>query len=153
MARLDKMPADERAHLLAMPCPTFDTTPWQTGPPLSTRRVALISTAGLHRRDDRPFDVGATDYRLIPADTPANALVMGHISTNFDRTGFQQDINVVFPTDRLAELVEEGIIGSLATYHYSFMGASDPAKMEETARSVARIMKNDGVDAVLLAPV
>ncbi|MBI9086284.1 MAG: hypothetical protein JEZ11_21975 [Desulfobacterales bacterium] len=75
------------------------------------------------------------------------------MSTNFDRTGFQQDINVVFPLDRLSELVDEGVIGSLATFHYAFMGATDPGKMEETARSLARIMKNDGVNAVLLVPV
>jgi hypothetical protein len=38
-----------------MPCPVFDTQPWVTGPPLPQRRVAIISTAGLHRRGDRPF--------------------------------------------------------------------------------------------------
>lgn len=153
MARLDKMSPDERTHLLSLPCPTFDTTPWQKGPALSQRRLALVSTAGLHRRGDRPFDMGAADYRLIPSGTPANELVMSHISSNFDRTGFQQDINVVFPLDRLAELAAEGIVGSLASYHYAFMGATDPGRMEDTARSLARVMKNDGVNAVLLVPV
>jgi D-proline reductase (dithiol) PrdB len=78
---------------------------------------------------------------------------MSHISTNFDRTGFQQDWNVVFPLDRLRELAGEKVIGSVAAYHYSFMGATDPARLEVAARSLARIMKNDGVDAVLLVPV
>jgi D-proline reductase (dithiol) PrdB len=78
---------------------------------------------------------------------------MSHISTNFDRTGFQQDWNVVFPLDRLRELAEEKVIGSVADYHYSFMGATDPIRMEATARNLAKIMKNDGVDAVLLVPV
>ena len=78
---------------------------------------------------------------------------MSHISTNFDRTGFQQDWNVVFPLDRLRELAEKTVIGGVANYHYSFMGATDPVRMEVTARSLARIMKNDGVDAVLLVPV
>lgn len=153
MARLDRMPEDERNHLLALPCPTFDTTPWVTGPPLTKRRVALITTAGLHRRNDPPFGVGAADYRIIPIDTPANDLVMSHISTNFDRSGFQQDWNVVFPLDRLRELAEEKVIGSVADYHYSFMGATDPVRMEAPARDLARIIKNDGVDAVLLVPV
>lgn len=153
MARLEKMPENERMHLLSLPCPTYESTPWVTGPVLAERRLALISTAGLHRRDDRPFGVGATDYRIIPADTPCHELVMSHISTNFDRTGFQQDWNVVFPLDRLRELVANRIIGSLAEYHYSFMGATDPVQLEETARSLARIMKHDGVDAVLLVPV
>ena len=153
MARLDKMPEFERSHLLSVPCPTFKTTPWVIGPPLSRRRLALISTAGLHHRADRPFEVGASDYRVIPANTVANDLIMTHISTNFDRIGFQQDINVVFPLDRLRELVDRNIIGSLANYHYSFMGATDPCQFEGTARSLARIMKNDGVNAALLVPV
>jgi len=153
MARLDKMPENERTHLLRLPCPTFETTPWVPGPPLHKRRLALISTAGLQRRSDRPFDLGASDYRVIPSGTPAAELIMGHISTNFDRTGFQQDLNVVFPIDRLYELAEAGIVGSLAACHYSFMGATDPAQLERPARELARIMKSDGVDAVLLVPV
>ena len=107
MARLDHVHPAMRAALLAMACPTFDTQPWVGGPALSQRRVALISTAGLHRRDDRPFAVTsgnaraiAGDYRVIPNDIAANDLVMSHVSTNFDRTGFQQDWNVVFPLDR-----------------------------------------------------
>ena len=83
--------------------------------PLAERRVAIISTAGLHKRGDRPFRPGDGSYRVIPAETPANALVMSHISVNFDRTGFQQDLNVVFPIDRLRELVADGTVGSMAS--------------------------------------
>lgn len=141
MARLDQYSEEERAHLLGLPCPSFETTPFVTGPPLAERRIALISTAGLHRRGDRSFSMGAADYRLIPVDTPSNDLVMSHISTNFDRTGFQLDWNVVFPLDRLSELAEQGAINSLADYHYSFMGATDPDQMENTARDLAGVMK------------
>ena len=70
-----------RAALLAMECPTFDTQPWVAGPALSQRRVALISTAGLHRREDRPFAVTsgnaravAGDYRVIPHDISLHEL-------------------------------------------------------------------------------
>lgn len=153
MARLETMPENERKHLLDLPCPTYETNPWVTGPSLAARRLALISTAGLHRRDDRPFDVGAVDYRIIPADIASNDLVMSHISTNFDRTGFQQDWNVVFPLDRLREMVAQKVIGSLADFHYSLMGATDPLQLEATARNLAGIMKNDGVNAILLVPV
>lgn len=153
MVRLDRMPESDRKRLLSLSCPTYKTTPWATGPVLAERRLALISTAGLHRRSDRPFATGAMDYRIIPADISANDLVMSHVSANFDRTGFQQDWNVVFPLDRLRELVDEKVIGSLADYHYSLMGATDPERLEETVRRLAHIMKNDGVNAVLLVPV
>ena len=153
MARLDRMTAQERDHYLNMPCPTFDTDPWVLGPLLKEQKIALISTAGLQRRGDRPFSPGASDYRLIPAGTPSTELVMSHISTNFDRTGFQQDWNVVFPLDRLRELAEAGEIGSVAQYHYSFMGATDPLAMEPRARELGQIMRVEGVDAALLIPV
>ncbi len=154
MARLDQMNEALRKHLEALPCPTFENQPWVDGPPLGSRRVAIVSTAGLHGRDDRPFTFDPGDYyRVIPGDINSNDLVMSHVSTNFDHTGFQQDWNIVFPIDRLRELAEEGIIGSVAGFHYSFMGANDPMPMEQEARSVAGLLKKDGVDAVLLVPV
>ena len=58
---------------------------------------------------------------------------MSHISVNYDRTGFQEDRNVVFPIDRLRELAAEGI-GSVAIPIISFMGATDPIQMEPYMR-------------------
>lgn len=153
MARLDDVAEPLRTHLLNLPCPGFETEPWADGPPLAERRVALISTAGLQRRGDRPFAVGAVDYRVIPGDVPARDLVLSHISTNFDRTGFQQDWNVIFPIDRLREMAADDEIGSVAAYHYSFMGASDPEAMQPAGRQLAGLLKADRVDAALLLPV
>jgi D-proline reductase (dithiol) PrdB len=153
MARLNRMPEPMRSHLAKLPCPTFKTHPCVTGPALNRRRVSLISTAGLHRRSDRPFESMTGDYRVIPGNIQARDLVMTHISTNFDRTGFQQDWNVVFPLDRLHEMADQGVIGSVADYHYSFMGASDPAAMEPSVRNLVDLLKGDQVDAVLLLPV
>lgn len=153
MARLESIPEPLRSHIAALACPTFETTPWREGPPLAQRRVAIVSTAGLHVRGDRPFGVFSGDYRVIPGDVRAGDLVMSHISANFDRSGFQQDWNVVFPIDRLRELVQEKAIGSVADFHYSFMGATDPAEMEGAARDLAGLLKRDGVSALLLVPV
>jgi D-proline reductase (dithiol) PrdB len=151
--RLSDMPEAEAMHLRRLECPTYDDTPPLAGPPLAERRVVLISTAGLHRRGDTPFRPGDGSYRVIPGDTPASDLVMSHISVNFDRTGFQQDLNVVFPIDRLRELVAGGIVGSMAERHYSFMGAFPPAAAEPHAQHLAGLLKADKVDAALLVPV
>ncbi len=154
MARLELMTEQERKHLETLPCPTFNTQPWVEGPPLNKRRVALISTAGLHQREDRPFTFDPGDYyRIIPGDIKSTDLVMSHVSTNFDHSGFQQDWNVLFPIDRLRELAKEGIIGSVADFHYSFMGAIDPLQMKQDARKLSAILKNDRVNALLLIPV
>ena len=85
MARLENMPEPMRSHIAKTKLPVFDSQPWATGPPLAGRRVAIISTAGLHRRDDQPFTLEPGDYyRIIPGDIAANELIMSHVSTNFD---------------------------------------------------------------------
>ncbi|MDZ7670942.1 MAG: glycine/sarcosine/betaine reductase selenoprotein B family protein [Gammaproteobacteria bacterium] len=122
------------------------------GPELSQRRVALISTAGLMHAGDRPFSLGSADYRIIDAED-SRPLYMSHISTNFDRSGFAQDVNVVFPLKRLQEIVEQGEIGSVARYHYSFMGATDPEQMLPAAEQLAPLLAADQVDLALLVPV
>jgi D-proline reductase (dithiol) PrdB len=78
---------------------------------------------------------------------------MSHISVNFDRSGFQEDVNVVFPLERLRELEAEGDIGSISDFHYSFMGAAPIRTLEPKARELAGMLKRDRVDAVLLTPV
>ncbi len=90
---------------------------------------------------------------MIPGDAPAADLVMSHVSVNFDRTGFQEDLNVVFPLDRLRELADEGMVGAVADIHYSFMGATQMRALEAKARELAGLLKKDRVDAVLLSPV
>ena len=124
-------------------------------PPSGIRgaKVALISTAGIHRSSDARFQDGETDYRIIPGDVDAADLVMSHRSINFDRSGFQQDVNVIFPLEHLRKLANLGEVGSVATWHYSFMGAADPIRLQKSGSQVGRLLREDGVSAVLLFPV
>ncbi len=155
MVRLADLPEWDRKNKLdkVRELTGFDTRPWVRPPPLAQCRIAIITTAGVHRRGDRPFGPGATDYRIIPGDTSASDLVMSHQSVNFDRTGFQEDHNVAFPIDRLNELARRKVIGSVAGLHYSFMGATQIRDLEAKARELAGLLKDDRVDAVLLTPV
>jgi D-proline reductase (dithiol) PrdB len=57
------------------------------------------------------------------------------------------------PLDRLRELAADGVIGSVAQTHYSFMGAADPVRMELHARELSGHLKRDKVAAVLLSSV
>ncbi len=154
MVRLASLSPEERDFLENVNCPTFEIQPWVKGRMLGKMRIAIISTAGLHQRGDHPFTSEEGDYyRIVPGNVQSNNLVMSHVSVNFDRTGFYQDLNVVFPIDRLRELAEDGVIGSLASFHYSFMGADDPMRWEQPVRHLAGLLKKDNVDAVLLVPV
>jgi len=158
MVRLTDLSAlDQENMLKKVPTlPQLPGRPWVSGPALARRRIALITTAGLHLRSDRPYSPGGggTDYRVIPGDVAAGDVVMSHLSVNFDRSGFQQDWNVAFPLERLQELVRDKIVGSLAAFHYSFMGAISPiTRYEAKARELAAHLKGDNVDGVLLCPV
>ena len=153
MVRLIDVPEPQRGILVKMPMPDIEEAPPAKGPSLSERRVAIVTTAGLTTRNDTRFGIGSSDYRVIPADVDADDLVMSHASINYDRSGFQQDLNVIFPIDRLKELADDGVIGSVADYHYSFMGAIDAVTLEPAAAQLAGILKKDAVDAVLLTPV
>ncbi|MCJ7604999.1 MAG: glycine/betaine/sarcosine/D-proline family reductase selenoprotein B [Dehalococcoidales bacterium] len=154
MVRLENVSEAERTLLLSLPCVEFDTNPWVAGPPLKERRLAVITTAGLHLRTDRPFQIDPNDfYRVIPGSVGPNDLVMSHLAASFDRSGFQRDWNVVFPIDRLRELEKEGIIGSLANFHYSVSSAHSHGEFAAPAREIAGLLKKDGVNGVLLLPV
>ena len=153
MTRLTDLPPAQAKRLAELECPDFETRPWVTGPALSQRRVAIVSSAGLVVRGEMPFRGRDPDYRVIPAAIKPEDLLISHISINFDRTGFQEDRNVVFPLDRLNDLANEDVIGSVAATHYSFMGATDPVQMDPHARELAGRLKRDRVDAVILPPV
>ena len=155
MVRLSDIDLGSAQHLLDKECPPFETSPpLVTGPPLAERRVAIVTSAGLHRRDDRNFSLRDLSYRVIPGDIATADLVMTQSSVNYDRTGFQQDANVVFPIDRLRELENAEEIGEVADYHYAINGAGWlPHEIEPTARELAGLLKEDGVNAVLLVPV
>jgi D-proline reductase (dithiol) PrdB len=153
VTRLTDLPPAQAKRLAELECPDFATRPWVTGPALSQRRVAIVSSAGLVVRGENPFRGRDADYRVIPTDTMPEQLLISHISINFDRTAFQEDWNIIFPLDRLGELAAEGAIGSVASTHYSFMGATGPVQMEPHARELAGRLKQDAVDAVVLPPV
>ena len=154
MVRLSDLHPEEAAHLANLLPSTIAAGDWITPKPLAESTIALITTAGLHRRDDAPFAAGAIDYRLIPGDVDFADLVSSHVSVNWDRSALEQDANVVLPLERLRELAAAGEIGAVSRWHYSFMGGVPrPERLEPAAREVGRLLKRDGVDAVVLAPV
>ncbi len=156
MVRLSDLHEAEAEHLQARAdsMPRIEPGEWITPKPLADSTVAIVSTAGLHLRTDAPFTLGALDYRVVPGDADWADVVLSHVSTNFDRSAFQQDPNISFPMDRLREMADDGEIGGVSPRHYSFMGAMPaPQLFEDTGTEVGRMLAADGVDVALLVPV
>lgn len=146
--------APMRSFAANLPAPEFADTAFVTPVPLAEAKVAIVTSAALHRANDEAFGQDDASYRVIPRD--ARDLVLGHWSPNFDRAGFTADLNVVFPIDRLEELADRGLIGSVADQHYSFAGnqPDDVATIiHDSGPAAAAALKADGVDVVLLTPV
>ena len=160
MPRLETLSEVQRKTALFFPCMEFESTPWvPMKKDLSQCKLALVTSAGLHLREDKPFvtdlEGGDPSYRVIPSSTKPSDILQSHVSIGFDHTGIYRDMNVAFPIDRVRELAQQGTIGSVAQNHYSFMGAlRDPRRVvQQTGPEVAERLKEDGVDLVLLTPV
>jgi len=130
--------------------------------PLRECTVALVSTAGIARIDDRPFDQegerrdpwwGDPSFRRIPLGTTENDIRVYHL--HIDPRFGEADLDVLLPMRRLSELAAEGVVGRPAPTHYSFMGyLLDTTELEaKTAPAIAESMRDEGVDAVVLVPV
>jgi D-proline reductase (dithiol) PrdB len=118
---------------------------------LKDMKIAIATAAGVHLKSDKRFNLaGDTTFRIIPGDTPSSELMVSH--GGYDNSDVNKDINCMFPIDRLRELKEEGFIGDIAENHIGFMGGGGNQHVftEETGPKIAQILKDEGVDAVIM---
>jgi D-proline reductase (dithiol) PrdB len=131
------------------------------GKPLRECTVALVSTAGVARTDDRPFDQdgerrdpwwGDPSFRAIPLGTTEKDVRLYHL--HIDPRFAEADLDVVLPMRRLLELADKGFVGRPALTHYSTMGyILEPKELvEKTAPAIAECMRAERVDAAALVP-
>lgn len=124
--------------------------------PLAECSVALVTTAGVHRKDQAPFDIhsdhGDLTYREIPFDTPADALAVAH--SHYNHTDADRDINCLFPLTRLPELAAAGVIGRVAPIHYGMMGFIPDGRPLVTSLGplLGDRLRAEGADVVVLSP-
>ena len=155
MPRLEELSEAQRNSALMFPCMEHDDSPvTPMRRQLSQAKVALVTSAGLHLRDDQPFGRGDSGFRLIPANANGKDVLMSHSSIGYDHVPFYKDVNITFPIDRMRELQERGQVGSISENFYSFMGAQrDPSRiLSDGAPEVAQRLLAEGVDAVILTP-
>lgn len=118
---------------------------------LKDMTVALVTAAGVHKKEDERFNLsGDFSFREILDTTPSSQLMVTH--GGYDNSDVNKDINSMFPIDRLHELEENGLIKSVAPIHIGFMGGGGDQERfkEETGPNIARILKEEDVDAVLM---
>jgi D-proline reductase (dithiol) PrdB len=148
------MGADETMRSLAGGLPGADLAAAATvAPALADARVAIVTTAGLTVDEVRLW--GLTDASFVELPSDPGRVRLSHFSPNFDRSGLAADPNVVFPVDRLQEMADDGTIGSVNHRHLAFMGAQFDLStiVADTGPAAARLLRDDGVDVVLLTPV
>lgn len=125
--------------------------------PLAECSLTLISSCGVHLSSDRPMDVchplGDFTFRRVPSGASQSDLIIHQLKYPHDDADL--DLNVIFPIERLQELVAEGLLGSLTRHFYSFIGYNmDPSKFEDTvAANIAKaVLDEEHADIALLAP-
>lgn len=117
---------------------------------LEETTVCLVTTAAVRHKDDKPFEVeGDTSFRTILSSSAAADL--RYDDAHYDHACVDQDLNCVFPIDRLRALADEKRIGGLAEQHFS-LGFSQALRelRETTVPAVAREVERVRPDAVLL---
>jgi len=97
---------------------------------------------------------GDPTYRIIDAQAIEEAYLITH--DYYDHRDADKDLNIVFPVARLKEMAAEGMVGSAAKHHVSFMGhiknSHLDSLLEKFVPEVAARLVQDQVDAVLLTP-
>ncbi len=116
--------------------------------PLSTSRVALISTAALvgeHR--------SLTEVYAAPTAPPPAALFTDHRAWHKQAT-HTRDVESFLPIRRLAEFAAVGRIGSLSPRFYGVpTDYSQRRTVHEHAPAVLDLCRADAVDVALLVPL
>jgi D-proline reductase (dithiol) PrdB len=135
----------------------FDSSPWSPlEKALNETCLALISSAGIFRDDQEPFDPWAVNdlsFRQIPTDTPHGMLKLNH--NYFDHRDALMDLNCVFPVQRLKDLEAERHIGTLAPIAITLgMGRlyKRTALQNETVPQIVKELERQSADAALLVP-
>jgi D-proline reductase (dithiol) PrdB len=122
---------------------------------LSKATVAIVTAAGVHLKEQEPFNIadelGDLTFRVIPEEADASGLMVTH--HHYDHADADRDINVVFPLEVLRDLRGEGFIRDLAKKHVGYMGYTMQLKAmyEGTAPQIANeIDRGSRADVVLL---
>jgi hypothetical protein len=137
--------------------PNNKTAPAGKGVDLAQSRLVLISSAGGYlpasqEAFDAEHDLGDYTIRTFPTTTPPEQIAFAH--THYDHTAVNQDQQVLLPLGHLYDLVQAGVIGTMATDVINFMGYQPDAArvVDETIPAIVAATKALHAEAALLVP-
>lgn len=124
--------------------------------PLSQCTVSLLTSGGVSQCSMPAFAADArNDHRLDEVNKNTSSSDFQIHDSYYDHADAEQDINCIFPIDRLHELAQEQHIGAVAERFWSgFMGRIYNRRkvIEESAPRFADALQEDQVDILLAAP-
>jgi D-proline reductase (dithiol) PrdB len=145
-------PAAPRHQPAALP--HFDAPPMvAVHKPVAELTVGLLVSLGAHAPGQEPLQrTNDLSYRLIPATVPSEHIVFDHATPA--RFWADEDLNVAFPRDRMAELEAEDNIGALAPEAVSILGSITKWDQlaTDTAPRIGDEFSRQNVDLVLVVP-
>ncbi|QOY34974.1 glycine/sarcosine/betaine reductase selenoprotein B family protein [Anaerobacillus isosaccharinicus] len=126
--------------------------------PLHEMTIMIVSTSGVHLNEQEPYNTdpaeGDATFRIIPGDVDPKDLTVTHSAPkdHYNTDYPKEDINCVFPIDRLREMVEDGDLGGVAEKHLTMMGYSMRLNKinKETIPALVKEVVRSKADAVLL---
>ena len=136
--------------------------PWTPlAKPLAECNVALLSSAGIALKTDKPFDQetecqqpwwGDPSYRALPNTATEKDVRLYHL--HIDPSDAEQDLNCLFPLQRLQEMAQAGRVGRSSPRHYSIMGyiLNPEVLLRETVPALIRNLREDLADVIVLVP-
>ena len=134
--------------------PERDPPPWTPiDKPLSSLRVALMASGGVHRAEHEPFHFrNDTSHREIPPETPLTRLRVSHFG--YDVRDATRDAGCVFPLRALRDLASDGVLAGLAGPALSFMGGIYSARQvrDELAPRLRDRVLRQQADLAYLVP-
>lgn len=123
--------------------------------PLAESRLGMISTAGTYVQGQVAYYYkDDTGIRPIPNDTPMDKIRFSHIMENY-LVEARQDPATVFPSEVLAKLRSDGVIGELADNYYSCMGGiySQKRVRAELIPKLTAAIDEQRLDLLFLVPL
>lgn len=149
-------------HYGSLGFPPYQWTINETAPltrvdkPLNECRVTLLTSGGVSHCSVPGFNPDArNDHRLDAVGRNVNSSDFAINDSYYNHSDAEQDLNCVFPIDRLRELADQGEIGSVAPRFWSgFMGRiyNRTKVIEQSAPAFAQKLKEDAVDILVAAP-